>query len=475
MTEPHDLTACEQAAAIRRREISPVELLDHYLGRIERLNDRVGAYVTVTDELAREEAKAAEQRVLAAEDPDQLPPLLGVPVPIKDLNMVTGVRSTMGSLAYSEFVAFWDDDVVANIRSAGAVMIGKTNTPEFGLPCYTENAVAPPARTPWDLDRSAGGSSGGAAAAVAAGLAPVAHANDGAGSIRIPASVCGLFGIKTSRGRVSNGPYYGDVAGLAVQGPLARTVADAAALLDAMAGPSVGDPHWAPPPPDGETFSAAVGRDPGRLRIGRFTASAVAGAEPHPDCLAAYEAATELLVELGHEVEDVAPPFGAELVPVFERVWTVSSTLTPVAPEDEERLLPLTRHLRERGRQVSATDFATAIGDIQRACRAWLEAIRGYDAILNPTLAQPPALVGGLRHDADPALDFENQKRFTPYTVTYNATGQPAVSLPLHWTGAGLPIGVMLAGRQAGEAQLIALSAQLEAARPWSHRKPPLW
>jgi amidase len=475
MTELHDLSAAEQATAIRRREVSPVQLLDHYLDRIDRLDGQLGAFVTVTGELAREEAHAAERAVSEADDPGALPPLLGVPVPIKDLNMVTGVRTTMGSEVYAEFVAFWDDDVVAAIRSAGAVMIGKTNTPEFGLPCYTENAVAGAARTPWDLGRSAGGSSGGAAAAVAAGLAPVAHGNDGAGSIRIPASVCGLVGIKTSRGRISNGPYYGDVAGLAVQGPLARSVADAALLLDVMAGPAVGDPYWAPPLAETDSFLKHAGREPGRLRIGRFCTPIIVEGEVHPDCRAGYDATSALLVELGHEVEDVVPPFGPELVPVFEQVWAVASTLTPVAPDDEERLLPFTRWLRERGRGVSGTDFAVAIGEMQRASRRWLEASGSYDAILTPTLAQPPAKVGGIRLDDDPAQDFENQKRFTPFTALYNVTGQPSISLPLHWSADGLPIGMMLTGRPAGEAQLISLAAQLEAAKPWADRRPPLW
>jgi amidase len=303
----------------------------------------------------------------------------------------------------------------------------------------------------------------------------LAHGNDGAGSIRIPASVCGLVGIKTSRGRISNGPYYGDVAGLSVQGPLARSVADAALLLDAMAAPGAWDPHRPASPAPVDSFLSHAGRDVGRLRIGRFCTTIVEGAEVHPDCRAAYDETTALLTELGHEVDDVVPPFGPDLVPIFEQVWAVSSTLTPVGPADEERLLPFTRWLRARGRGVSGNDFAVAIGEMQRASRRWLEVSHPYDVILNPTLAQPPAKVGGIRLDDDPAQDFENQKRFTPFTALYNVTGQPSVSLPLHWSAEGLPIGVMLTGRPAGEAQLIELAAQLEAARPWADRRPPLW
>jgi len=231
MTQIHELTMIELAAAIRARELSPVAVTDHYLRRTDELNDRVGAFYTVTAELAAEQALAAEKTVAAADDPGQLPPLTGVPIPIKDLNMVAGVRQTLGSLAYADNVPDADDYVVAAIRKAGAVITGKTATPEFGLPCYTETKIGPPARTPWDLSRSAGGSSGGAAAAVAAGLAPAAQGSDGGGSIRIPSSVCGLFGIKPTRGRISGGPLVPDLSGLGVNGPIARTVADAALLL----------------------------------------------------------------------------------------------------------------------------------------------------------------------------------------------------------------------------------------------------
>ena len=235
----------ELASAIRARELSPVTVTEHYLRRISELGDRVGAFFTVTADLAAEQALAAE-RAVAAGDPASLPPLTGVPIPIKDLNMVAGVRQTFGSAAFADNIATGDDYVVTAIRNAGAVLTGKTATPEFGLPCYTETAIGPPARTPWDLSRSAGGSSGGAAAAVAAGLAPAAQGSDGGGSIRIPSSACGLFGIKTSRGRISAGPVTPDLAGLGVNGPIARTVADAALLLDVMAGNIPGDMYTQP-------------------------------------------------------------------------------------------------------------------------------------------------------------------------------------------------------------------------------------
>jgi len=471
----HDLTALEQAAAIRRGEISPVELTEAYLERIERIDAGVGAYVTVTADRARAQARAAEHAVRGSAHPDALPPLLGVPVPVKDLTHVEGVRCMFGSAAYADFVAPLDDHVVTLLERAGTVLLGKTNVPEFGLPCYTESRVAPPARTPWDTTRSAGGSSGGAAAAVAAGLAPVAQGSDGGGSIRIPASVCGLVGLKVSRGRISNGPLAGDLAGLAWHGPIARTVADAAALLDVLAVPMPGDPQWAPPLLPGETFLGSTRRDPGRLRIGRFRKPVLAETDVHPECVAAYEGASALLAGLGHEVEDVPPPFGPEVVPAFETVWSVLAATAPVAEEREPLLMPLTRWLRERGRAHSGPEFTAALALTQQLTRAAVTAWAPYDAILSPTLAQPPAPVGGLRDDADPAADFEAQKRFTPYTSAYNVTGLPAVTLPLHWSAEGLPIGVMLAGRPAGEAALLALAAQMERAAGWSGRHPACW
>jgi amidase len=475
MTQLHDLTALDQAAAVRTGEVSPVELVDHYLTRIDRLSARLGAFVTVTEEAARAQAKEAEQAVTGARGIGDLPPLHGVPTAIKDLNLTASVRTTLGSRLYADFVPPLDDHVVTLLRQAGTISLGKTNTPEFGLPCYTENGIAPPARTPWDLELSAGGSSGGAAAAVAAGLVPFAQGSDGGGSVRIPCSVCGLFGIKVSRGRVSNGPLGGDVTGLAWNGPLARTVRDAAAMLDAMAVPMPGDPHWAPPLPLGETFRAHADRDPGRLRIGRFVDPVIAGAEVHEECRRAWEDASTLLTQLGHEVRDVPPPFGPEVVPLFETIWAVATHGVPVDPGRVDELRPLTRWLRDRGETVTGAQYTTALGTLQMLARQGITATLGYDAVLTPTLAQPPRPVGWFTEGVDPAEDFDRQKRFTPFTAAYNMTGQPAVNIPLYWTGGGLPIGVMLVGRPAGEATLISLAAQLEAARPWAGRHPALW
>jgi Asp-tRNA(Asn)/Glu-tRNA(Gln) amidotransferase A subunit family amidase len=473
VTQIHDLTVTELTAAIRAGDMSSAEITDHYLDRIDRLNEQVGAFYTVTHELAREQAAAADKAALAArKDGGDLPPLTGVPIPIKDLNLVAGVRLTFGSTILTGNVADADDFMVEHLRSAGIVITGKTATPEFGLPCYTETRVGPPARTPWDLTRSAGGSSGGAAAAVAAGLAPAAQGSDGGGSIRIPASVCGLFGIKPTRGRISQGPLMPDLAGLGTDGPLARTVADAALLLDSMIGNHPGDMYTLPAP--AEPFLSHAGREPGRLRIARSLTTVVDGAQVHPDCVAAYEEASALLASLGHEVEDVELPFAAEAVPSFIALWYAMATLAPIAPEQEGELLPLTRYLRSKGNELSAAELLFHQAVLQGSVRPAMTAMNAYDAILTPTVALPPRPVGWF-DEVPPEENFVRQTQFTPWTAIYNLSGQPAVSVPLHWTDEGLPIGIMLAGRMGEEGTLISLSAQLEAARPWRHRHPEMW
>jgi amidase len=465
VTELHDLTALEQGALVRSGSVSPRELTDHYLERAARLDD-VGAFVTLTPDLAR-------QRADSLVGPDATGPLYGVPTAIKDLNLTAGVRTTFGSPAFDDFVPDVSDGVTLAIEDAGLVSLGKTSTPEFGSPCYTEPDGLPPAVTPWDRTRTAGGSSGGAAAAVAAGLVPVAQGSDGGGSIRIPASCCGLVGLKPSRGRISGFPMYGDPVGLGTAGSIARTVRDAAALLDVLAGRRAGDPFWAPPP--SSTFLSACDRDPGRLRVARFITPVIADVPIDPACVTAYEDASRLLESLGHELVDVPVPLPHEAVPVFETCWAVLTALTVVPPEREHLLRPLTRWLAERGRAVSAPEFGLAIGAMRRYAADALRALTPYDAVLTPTLALPPQPVGALRDDLDPSADFEAQKAFTPWTSAWNVTGMPAVSLPLHWTADGLPVGVMLAGRPAEEELLLSLAAQVEAAAPWSDRRPPRW
>ncbi len=468
MSDLHDLTALAQADLVRRRDVSPAELVEHYLERAERLDD-VGAFVRLDPARARE--RAAALGAPPADGPAR--PLWGVPTAVKDLNLTAGVPTAFGSPAFADHVPDVSDAVVEALEAGGLVSLGKTSTPELGSPCYTEPEGLPPAVTPWDRTRMAGGSSGGAAAAVAAGLVPVAQGSDGGGSIRIPASCCGLVGLKPSRGRISGHPTYGDPVGLSTAGSLARDVRDAAALLDVLAGRRTGDPSWAPPP--GGTFLAACERDPGRLRVARFVAPVIADVAVDPECVTAWEDASALLVSLGHEVEDVPVPLAPEAVPVFEICWSVLTALA-VVPADREHLLrPLTRWLGERGRAVSGPDFGRAVGELRRLAAGALEALAPYDIVLTPTLAVPPLPVGAIRDDADPAADFAAQKAFTPWTSAWNVTGMPAVSLPLHQSAAGLPVGVMLAARPAEEEVLLAVAAQIEAAVPWHDRRPPGW
>jgi amidase len=463
MSELHDLTALEQGAAIRAGELKTGELVDHYLDRIARLSDGLGAFVTVTADHAR------------ASRPEGVGPLAGVPTAIKDLNATKGVRTTFGSPVFADFVPDFDDEVVQRIAAAGLVSLGKTSTPEFGSPCYTEPEGAPAAVTPWDTTRMAGGSSGGAASAVSAGLVPVAQGSDGGGSIRIPASCCGIVGLKPTRGRISGAPMYGDPIGLATNGALGRTVRDTAAFLDVMAGRAVGDPFWAPE--EASSFLSACDREPGRLRVARFSEPVITDAEVDPECLTAWEDTSRLLESLGHEVVDIGVPLPRDAVPIFETCWAVLTALSVVNLPDEARPLmrPLTRWLAERGVAVSGPEFGLAIGELRRVAARTLAALTPYDAVLTPTLAQPPLPVGAIRNDDDPAEDFEAQKRFTPYTSIWNVTGSPAISLPTHQTPDGLPVGVMIATAPGDEATLLSLAVQVEQAKSWVDQTPPCW
>ena len=479
MTQPHELSALEQAAAIRERALSPVELVEHYLGRIGTL-DRpedpyagLGAFFCLTIDSALRQAADAERAVLADEE---LSPLHGVPTAIKDLNLTAGVPTSFGAATLRDFVPDVSDVVVERLRAAGTISLGKTATPEFGFPCYTEPAFAGPARNPWDTELLSGGSSGGSATAVAAGLVPIALGSDGGGSIRIPANCCGIFGIKTSRGRISSGPLGADTTGLSVHGPLARTVRDAAAMLDVMAGTALGDPYWAPPPPDGETFLSYADRDLGRLRIGRYLESGMPGAQVAPEVEKAWLETSALLEYLGHDVEDLSqPPLATQVVENFETVWSLSGTTLPITESQVADLQPLTAYLRDRGMSLSAKQAMDALYALRLFARRWVEQTAGYDVLLAPVCSMTARPIGWFGLDGPGAPDFERQKRYAAYTAVYNVTGQPAVSIPLSWTDSGQPVGSMLVGRPSDEATLIALSAQLEQAQPWAQRTPPAW
>lgn len=482
MSDLLDLDARSLARTLRDGDASPVEVLDASLSRAERRGPRVGAFAVLAPDLARSQARAAEAALLAARRDGtlaSLPPFLGVPCPIKDLTAVAGVPLRAGSRAL-DVVPRHDDGVVTLLREAGTVMVGKTTTPEFGLPCYTEPDTGPPARTPWDLTRSAAGSSGGAAAAVAARIVPVAHGSDGGGSLRTPASACGLVALKPTRGVVSPGPFGVDGPGLGSHGVLTRTVADTAAFLDVLARPWPGDTFWrgdGPPSYLGASDAAVP-----RLRVGLLTAPViVAGAPVDPACAAATRRTAALLEAMGHDVVDVAPPFPAERWASFMALWSVGALQAPVPADREGLLVPLTRWLRDAGRGVAGLDYALALAGVQAITREVAGAWADVDVVLSPTMAQLPAPVGSQRDDADPAADFAAQMAFTPWTSLWNLTGWPAITLPLGETGpldggafpARLPVGVMLGAKPGRDALLLALAARLEEADPWSGRRPP--
>lgn len=473
MTEIHELSARGLAAAIRAGEVSTGEVLAHAWERAERIGPRVGAFVRLAPELAQQQADDAAAR-LAAGDPA---PLLGVPLPIKDLTMVAGVEMNAGSAAMRGFLPEVDDGVVTRFREAGTVMIGKTSTPEMGLPPYTEPDIGPPARTPWDPARSAGGSSGGAAAAVAAGIVPIAHGSDGGGSIRIPAAACGLVGLKPSRGRISTGPVGVDGAALATHGVLTRDVRDTAIALDALAPGWPGDDRMLPAPAAG-SFLAACDAEVAPLRVGVLTTPIITPEAPvHAEALAAVEKAVALLEAAGHTIAPASVPFPAQEWRPFIDVWSVMAASAPLPREADPLLVPLTRWMRERGRSVDGVTYANAIAAGQRLQREAAAAWADVDVILSPTLAQPPPRIGEMRDDADPEADFWAQCAFTPWTSTWNILGAPAISLPLHHApadadGPVLPWGVMLGARTGREDLLLGLAAALEEAAPWPLAPP---
>jgi amidase len=476
MTELHELTALEQGEAVARGEVSAAELAAHHLARIEAYDARLGAFVTVTADRALARARELDAARTRDDPRDGRPrsPLFGVPVAIKDLTLTAGVRTTFGSAAFADFVPDVDADVVRLLADAGTVSLGKTTTSELGCSLYSEGAVAPPARNPWSPAHTAGGSSGGAAAAVAAGLVPVAQGSDGGGSVRIPASICGLVGFKPSRGLISGGPVGFGGFGLPTHGPIGRTVADVAALLDELAVPVPGEPYAGPPRPPEGYLAAARRAEPGRLRVGRFVAPMLADTPVDAACVAAVDATAAALASCGHEVVDVPAPFGPEIWPQFEAIWYVLA-LAPVPPEREDLLLPLTRWLRRRGAATGAAALLAALGNLQLGVRRAVAATAACDLLLCPTLAAPQATVGWFTETGDPAEDFDRQRRFSPYCAPFNVTGQPSVSLPMAWPDDNGPVGVLITARFGADALLLAVAAQLEQAVPWRHRHPALW
>jgi amidase len=452
------LPALEQARLVREREVSAVELVEEYLARIDRLDPELNSYVTV----CADEALAAAQAPVDG-------PFSGVPTPIKDLVDTAGIRTTYSCRAFAANVPAEDGELARRIRAAGFVVLGKSNTPEFGTTAITESDLNGICRSPWDTSRTPGGSSGGASAAVAAGLAPIAQGSDGGGSIRIPASCCGLFGLKPSRGRTSPAPR-GDAYGFSVAGSLARTVADAAAFLDAIAGPAPGDPFVAPPPE--RPYLEEVGVDPGRLHVALVLEPPTRGAVD-PACAEAASDAARLLEELGHGVEEVAVAWHSEdLAELFATVWQTIPSLYPSV--DRSELDSLNAAFLERARATSSTEYLAAFVRLQQYGRRVAAFVADYDVVLTPTLALPPVPVGWIREPDDPWEQYERALRFTPFTPAVNVAGLPAASVPLSWTEEGLPIGVQLIASYGGEALLFRLAGQLENARPWADRRPPI-
>jgi amidase len=458
-------SASEQARLVRDGEVAARELVALYLERIDRLDGRFGSYVDVLHERAHREAVAADQRTAAGEE---LGPLHGVPVSIKDLHFLAGARLTMGTRSWAGFVAPFDEHSVARLLRAGAIPLGKTNVPELGTIGHTDTALLGPCSTPWEPGRNAGGSSGGAGAALAAGLCALAQGSDGLGSIRVPAAVNGLVGLKPARDRISNGPVLGELSfGLATSGALTRTVADAALALDVMAGYELGDPGMAPPPP--RPWSEELSRPVGSLRIGLATRSPSAPDELHPSVTAALEATVALLESLGHTVEALELPIGPELP---ELVRTVAAANLASQPFDPSTYEPVNVWLAEIGRSRSAAELAAAQFQIQLLCRTWLGATAHLDALLTPVLTGPSRRNGAYT-EADPQAIFDDQAAMVGLTPLANLTGQPSISLPLHHDDTVGPVGVQFVGRPWDEAGLLRLAAQLEAAAPWTGRRPP--
>ncbi len=423
-----------------------------------------------------------EQARAAARGPIPAGPFAGVPFLLKDLlAFYKGVPITFGTKNLRNYVPDHDSELVSRYKKSGLIVLGKTNTPELGLLPTTEPHLFGPCRNPWNLNRTAGGSSGGSAAAVASGMVPAAHGNDGGGSIRIPASCCGVFGLKPTRARNPLGPDFGDVmSGLVAEHVLTRSVRDSAAMLDATMGNAVGDPYCAPPPV--RPYANEVGANPGRLRIACFS-QPPSGAPLSGDCRKAFQDAIKLCESLGHHLAEAKPVLNADILArAFTTIWSAgcSSTIAGIAQTtgqkpSADQYEPVTWGLYEMGRKISGADYLFAVQTIQRISREVARFFLDYDLLMTPTLGEPPVELGTFDSPPDdPLKGWRRSARFVPFTPLFNATGQPAMSVPLYWDEEGVPIGTHFVGRFGDEATLFRLAAQLEDARPWKQRKPPI-
>ncbi len=471
MDELAFLDATAQAELVRREEVTPTEMVQGAIERIERLNPELNAVITPLFERAMDAVASANVDA----------PFSGVPFLLKDIVAeYAGTPLSEGSAFLAgHYISPKDSELVRRYRKAGLIILGKTNTPEFALMPTTEPRQFGPSRNPWNTKMTTGGSSGGSTAAVASGMVAAAHANDGGGSIRVPSSCCGLVGLKPTRGRNSLGPEVGDAAnGLLCDHVVTRSVRDSAAILDATAGPLPGDPYF-PALPE-RPFAEEVGRKPGRLRIG-FGTVPLNGAPTHPDCVAAAESAAKLCEELGHDVIEASPTVDSKrLFKAFGSVWAgflcwgiKDWAKRSGLPIEESSFEPATWRTYLHGERLTSGDYLMAVQELQRASRDAARFFNDYDLWLTPTLAQPPVPLGYF--DYTPETRDQHIARlaeYTGFTLIANASGQPGISLPLHWNDDNLPIGVQLLGRYGDEATLIRMAAQLEEARPWSQRRP---
>ena len=456
---------------VRSGQVSAAELLDASIARAERLNPQLNFIASPLYETARSQAP----RLAGG-------PFQGVPFPVKEMGaMVAGAPTTSGSRATAGAVAPFDNEIVQRFRAMGLNIFCTTTSPELGLNFVTESVLHGATRNPWNPALSPGGSSGGSAAMVAAGVAPIGHANDGGGSIRVPASMCGLFGVKATRGRTPAGPLMEVFGGMVSDGAVTRTVRDSAAFLDGISAPELGAPYWAPPKTD--SYLAEVGRDPGKLRIAlmrRYPGRAV-----DPECVAAVEDAAALLAGLGHEIVEDQPAVDFEAMSRAHYRIAGATTGAMVEmmgglrgrPVGEDELDALTRIFLAQARGDSAVAYAQAVMTLRQVGRQVAEFMEGYDVLLSPSVARARVEIGEFNF-TDPALTLEEARNrlmdFATFTPIQNATGHPAASLPLYWTDDDLPIGVQIAGRFGDEATLFRLAAQIETARPWFRRRPAI-
>jgi amidase/6-aminohexanoate-cyclic-dimer hydrolase len=460
------------AELIRKGEAKPSEILEAAIARLEERNPKLNAVVIPMID----EARAAA----AGDLPDG--PFRGVPFLLKDLHLLaSGARTSFGCRLFEDFVADHDSEIVTRYRKAGLVIFGKTASPEFGLTTTTESKLFGETRNPWNSDYTSGGSSGGAAAAVAAGIVPLANASDGGGSIRIPASCCGLFGMKPTRARTPAGPDAGEGwSGMSAVHAVSRSVRDSAALLDVSGGPDLGAPYWAPPPE--RPYLEEVGRSAGRLRIA-FQSASFNDVETHPDCVAAVAEASRLCAELGHEVEETSLSIDAETF--RQATGTIIAANLRATVEDRAATLgrefaaddlePVTHAMATGAAETGAAEYARSIGVIHGIGRQVARFLERFDALLTPTMATPPLPLGVLSLSNPDFGEFlGNLLKTIGFTQLFNAAGNPAMSVPLAWNDAGLPVGVQFGGRFGDEATLFRLAGQLEQAQPWFDRRPTL-